>query len=153
MGHTAKDHAHVLVVDDHRDIREPLAAYLKRHDLRVSVAADAVTARATLSASAIDLVILDVMMPGEDGLSLCRHIREVHDTPVILLTALAEQTDRIVGLEIGADDYVGKPFDPRELLARVKNLVRRARALPRARDATDGSRLAFDRWVFYTDRR
>ncbi|WP_082483632.1 response regulator [Methylobacterium sp. Leaf87] len=147
------DHAHVLVVDDHRDIRDPLAAYLKRHDLRVSVAADAAAARAVLSGSAIDLVILDVMMPGEDGLSLCRHIREVHDTPVILLTALAEQTDRIVGLEIGADDYVVKPFDPRELLARVKNLLRRARALPRLRDASDGSRLAFDRWVFDTDRR
>jgi two-component system OmpR family response regulator len=147
------DDAHVLVVDDHRDIRDPLAAYLKRHDLRVSVAADAAAARAVLSGSAIDLVILDVMMPGEDGLSLCRHIREVHDTPVILLTALAEQTDRIVGLEIGADDYVVKPFDPRELLARVKNLLRRARALPRPRDIADGARLAFDRWVFDTDRR
>lgn len=147
------DDAHVLVVDDHRDIRDPLAAYLKRHDLRVSVAADAAVARAVLAGSAIDLVILDVMMPGEDGLSLCRHIREVHDTPVILLTALAERTDRIVGLEIGADDYVTKPFDPRELLARVKNLLRRTRALPRTRDEADGRRLAFDRWILDTDRR
>ncbi|MDB5647886.1 response regulator [Methylobacterium sp.] len=147
------DDAHVLVVDDHRDIRDPLAAYLKRHDLRVSVAADAAVARAVLAGSAIDLVILDVMMPGEDGLSLCRHIREVHDTPVILLTALAERTDRIVGLEIGADDYVTKPFDPRELLARIKNLLRRTRALPRTRDEADGRRLAFDRWTLDTDRR
>jgi len=147
------DDAHILVVDDHRDIRDPLAAYLKRHDIRISVAADAAAARSILAASAIDLVVLDVMMPGEDGLSLCRHIREAHDTPVILLTALAERTDRIVGLEIGADDYVTKPFDPRELLARIKNLLRRTRALPRTRDADDGRKLAFDRWTLDTDRR
>ena len=147
------DAAHLLVVDDHRDIRDPLAAYLRRHDLRVSVAADAAAARTILGTSAIDLVVLDVMMPGEDGLSLCRHIREVHDTPVILLTAMAEQTDRIVGLEIGADDYVTKPFDPRELLARVKNLLRRAAALPRERAEPGARRLAFDRWVLDGDRR
>ncbi|TXN21137.1 response regulator [Methylobacterium sp. WL9] len=147
------DDAHVLVVDDHRDIRDPLAAYLKRHDLRVSIAADAAAARALLANAAVDLVVLDVMMPGEDGLSLCRHIREAYDTPVILLTALAERTDRIVGLEIGADDYVTKPFDPRELLARVKNLLRRSRALPRGRDEADGRRLAFDRWTLDTGRR
>ncbi|MCJ2137083.1 response regulator [Methylobacterium sp. J-026] len=147
------DDAHVLVVDDHRDIRDPLAAYLKRHDIRVSVAADAAAARSVLVTSAIDLVVLDVMMPGEDGLSLCRHIREARDTPVILLTALAEQTDRIVGLEIGADDYVTKPFDPRELLARIKNLLRRTRALPRTRDTADGRKPAFDRWTLDTDRR
>ncbi|MCJ2082668.1 response regulator [Methylobacterium sp. J-090] len=145
--------AHVLVVDDHRDIRDPLAAYLKRHDLRVSVAAEAASARPILAAGAIDLVVLDVMMPGEDGLSLCRHIREAYDTPVILLTALAERTDRIVGLEIGADDYVTKPFEPRELLARIKNLLRRTRALPRTRDEADGRKLFFDRWVLDTGRR
>ena len=147
------DDAHILVVDDHRDIRDPLAAYLKRHELRVSVAADAAAARIVLAGSAIDLVLLDVMMPGEDGLSLCRHIREAYDTPVILLTALAERTDRIVGLEIGADDYVTKPFEPRELLARIKNLLRRTRSLPRTRDDTDGRKLAFDLWTLDTDRR
>jgi two-component system OmpR family response regulator len=150
------DEAHVLVVDDHRDIRDPLAAYLRRHTLRVSVAADAAdaaAARAILGSHAIDLIVLDVMMPGEDGLSLCRHIREVYDTPVILLTAMAEQTDRIVGLEIGADDYVVKPFDPRELLARIKNLLHRAHALPKARDRAVSRRLAFDRWILDTDRR
>lgn len=147
------DDAHILIVDDHRDIREPLGAYLRRHDLRVSLAADAAAARAVLAAGAVDCIVLDVMMPGEDGLSLCRHVREVHDTPVILLTAMAGQTDRIVGLEIGADDYVTKPFDPRELLARIKNLLRRSRALPRSREPSDGSRLAFDRWVLDTDRR
>jgi len=147
------DDAHILVVDDHRDIRDPLAAYLKRHEFRVTVAADAAAARLVLAGSAIDLVLLDVMMPGEDGLSLCRHIREAFDTPIILLTALAEGTDRIVGLEIGADDYVTKPFEPRELLARIKNLLRRTRALPRTRDEGDGRKLAFDRWTLDTDRR
>jgi two-component system OmpR family response regulator len=144
---------HILVVDDHRDIRDPLASYLKKHALRVTVAADAAAARVTLGQAAIDLVILDVMMPGEDGLSLCRHIREVHDAPVILLTAMAEQTDRVVGLEIGADDYVVKPFDPRELLARVKNLLRRASALPRSREESATKTLAFDRWILHVDRR
>jgi two-component system OmpR family response regulator len=141
------DDAHILVVDDHRDIRDPLAVYLRRQELRVTVAADAAAARVVLAGSAIDLVLLDVMMPGEDGLSLCRHIREAYDTPVILLTALAEGTDRIVGLEIGADDYVTKPFEPRELLARIKNLLRRTRALPRTRNEVDGRKLAFDRWT------
>ncbi len=145
--------AHVLVVDDHRDIRDALGAYLRRHDLRVSTAADAAAARSALGNSGIDLVVLDVMMPGEDGFSLCRHIREVHDLPVSLLTARAEQTDRIVGLEIGADDYVVKPFDPRELLARLRNLLRRASALPRQRDTGGSPRVAFDRWMLNLDRR
>ena len=147
------DQAHVLVVDDHRDIRDPLAAYLRRHALRVSVAADAAAARVILARHAIHLIVLDVMMPGEDGFSLCRHVREVYDTPVILLTAMAEQTDRIIGLEIGADDYVVKPFDPRELLARIKNLLHRANALPKGRDHAVTRRLAFDRWILDTDRR
>jgi two-component system OmpR family response regulator len=144
---------HVLVVDDHRDIRESLAAYLKKHGLRVETAADAGKARAALEAASFDLVILDIMMPGEDGLSLCRYVREAHDIPTILLTAMAEETDRIVGLEIGADDYVVKPFNPRELLARVKNLLRRANTLPRSRDAAPPERRAFDRWIFDAKRR
>lgn len=144
---------HILVVDDHRDIRDPLASYLKKHGMRVTVAADAAAARVVLGQAAIDLVILDVMMPGEDGLSLCRHIREVHNAPVILLTAMADQTDRVVGLEIGADDYVVKPFDPRELLARIKNLLRRVSALPRSREEVAAASLAFDRWVLNVDRR
>ena len=90
-------------------------------------------APASLKTSAIDLVVLDIMMPGEDGLSLCRMLRETTDMPVILLTAMVEETDRVVGLEIGADDYVTKPFSPRELLARIKAVLRRRRGLPRAR--------------------
>ncbi|XWN34228.1 MAG: response regulator transcription factor [Devosia sp.] len=118
---------HVLIVDDARDIREPLAAYLKKHGFRVSLAPSAAVAREMLANGAIDLVILDVMMPGEDGLSLCRAITaEGRDgPPVILLTAMADDADRIVGLELGADDYVVKPFNPRELLARMRAVLRR----------------------------
>src|SRR4051812_31805816 len=103
---------HILLVDDERSIRDPLAQYLARNGLRVSKAADAEEARQVLAAYAIDLILLDVMMPGEDGLSLCAKVRATTGTPVILLTAKAEETDRIVGLEIGADDYVTKPFSP-----------------------------------------
>ena len=99
---------HILVVDDHRDVREPLAKYLARSDYRVSVAEDAAAARRVLARQAIDLVVLDVMMPGEDGLALCRHLRESSDLPIIMLTARAEHVDRVVGLEMGADDYLTK---------------------------------------------
>jgi two-component system OmpR family response regulator len=102
--------------------------------------------RKVLRASAIDLVVLDIMMPGEDGLSLCRHLRETSDLPVILLTAMDEDTDRIVGLEVGADDYVTKPFNPRELLARIKAVLRRAQSLPRGSEPPAGEELRFGRW-------
>ncbi len=117
---------HLLLVDDERSIREPLAQYLGKQGFRVTQAADADSARTRLAAYAIDLAIVDIMMPGEDGLSLCRHIAATSDVPVILLTARAEETDRIVGLEMGADDYVVKPFSPRELATRVKVILRRA---------------------------
>ena len=122
----AADEPHILLVDDERDIRDPLAAYLSRNGLRVSKAENAAAARQLLSAYAIDLVLLDIMMPGEDGLALTGYLRATGTVPVILLTAKAEETDRIVGLEIGADDYVTKPFSPRELLARIKAVLRRA---------------------------
>ena len=144
---------HVLVVDDHRDIREPLARYLERHELRVSVAESAAAARRTLRAAAVDLVVLDIMMPGEDGLQLCRHLREATRIPVILLTAMAEDTDRIVGLEVGADDYVTKPFNPRELLARIKAVIRRARSLPPDKEPLPARTYRFDRWSLDTGRR
>jgi two-component system, OmpR family, response regulator len=118
----------------------------------VSQTADAKAARASLAKNAIDLIVLDIIMPGEDGLSLCRHIREVYDPPVILLTAKTDQTDRIVGLEIGADDYVAKPFNPRELLARVRNVLRRANSRPRKREVA-AKRYAFDQWILDTGRR
>ena len=123
---------HVLIVDDARDIREPLGQYLRRHAFRASLAANAGEARAAVEAGAIDLVILDVMMPGEDGLSVCRWLVGRGGPPVILLTAMSDDTDRIVGLELGADDYVAKPFNPRELLARVRAVLRRAPPPPPA---------------------
>ena len=121
---------HILVVDDARDIREPLVRYLKELGYRASSADSAAAARRAMRTSGIDLVILDIMMPGEDGLSLCRSIRESSGIPVIMLTARGEELDRIVGLEVGADDYVAKPFNPRELLARVGAVLRRTNTLP-----------------------
>ena len=144
---------HVLVVDDHREIREPLARYLERHELRVTVAESAAAARQALRAAAVDLVVLDIMMPGEDGLALCRHLRETTRIPVILLTAMAEDTDRIVGLEVGADDYVTKPFNPRELLARIKAVIRRARSLPPDREPLPSGTYHFERWSLDAARR
>lgn len=144
---------HLLVVDDHRDIREPLARYLGKHGFRVSTAENAAAARRVLQAGAVDLVVLDIMMPGEDGLSLCRQLRAQGDVPIVLLTALGEETDRIVGLEMGADDYLAKPFNPRELLARIKAVLRRARALPPRRGRPQGERLRFDRWILEVGRR
>lgn len=138
---------HILVVDDHRDIRETLARYLVKNGLRASSAESAAQARKMLSASAIDLVVLDIMMPGEDGLSLCRHLVESGGAPVILLTAMAEDTDRVVGLEIGADDYVTKPFNPRELLARVRAVLRRTSMVHKERDPISSDRLTFADWT------
>ena len=117
---------HLLIVDDARDIREPLGQYLRKHGFRTTLAANAAEARRSVEDRAIDLVVLDVMMPGEDGLSVCRWLVGRGGPPVILLTAMSDETDRIVGLELGADDYVVKPFNPRELLARVRAVLRRA---------------------------
>jgi len=116
----------LLLVDDEATLREPLAAYLARQGFVVREAASAAAARSALAEGVPDLVLLDVMMPGEDGLSLCRHLVEAKAIPTILLTAKGEPTDRIVGLEIGADDYVVKPFEPRELVARIRSVLRRA---------------------------
>lgn len=121
----------LLLVDDEASLRQPLAAYLARQGFAVSQAENAAKARSLLLTEVPDLVLLDIMMPGEDGLSLCRHLVEAREIPVILLTARGEPTDRVVGLEIGADDYVVKPFEPRELVARIRSVLRRAaRAAP-----------------------
>lgn len=134
----------VLLVDDEAALREPLAEYLSRQGFGVAQAASAALARTHLRDASPDLVLLDIMMPGEDGLSLCRHIVETRDIPVILLTAKGEAMDRIVGLEIGADDYVVKPFEPRELVARIRSVLRRSsrgEAPPEENDI-----LEFDGW-------
>jgi two-component system OmpR family response regulator len=143
---------HLLLVDDERDIRDPLANYLGRNGLRITRAENAAAARQVLAAYAIDLVLLDIMMPGEDGLSLAGFIRATSKIPVILLTAKAEETDKIVGLELGADDYVTKPFSPRELLARIKAVLRRAGDLGAVR-APDETGYAFGPWVLRTGER
>lgn len=148
-----EDGAHILVVDDHRDIRETLARYLKKNGLRATPVESAAAARKAMKGAAIDLVVLDIMMPGEDGLSFCRSLREHGDTPVILLTAMVEDTDRVVGLEIGADDYVTKPFNPRELLARIRAVLRRVNALPRERDPVEAEAITFADWTLAVGRR
>ncbi|MBT4889175.1 MAG: response regulator [Rhodospirillales bacterium] len=138
---------HLLVVDDQKEIRDSLKAYLARHDYRITLAESANAARKVLKSSAIDLVILDIMMPGEDGLSLCRELRATSQIPIILLTAMAEETDRIIGLEMGSDDYITKPFNPRELLARIKAVLRRANTLPQQRKQPGLPCLHFDQWM------
>ncbi|UZK71168.1 response regulator [Sphingomonas sp. S1-29] len=147
------DLPHLLLVDDERSIREPLAQYLTKQGFRVTQAGDAEGARARMSAYAIDLAILDIMMPGEDGLSLTRHIRETGEIPVILLTARSEETDRIVGLEMGADDYVVKPFSPRELLARIKVILRRVQTGGTRQHAPEAGAYSFSGWVLKTGER
>ena len=138
---------HIALVDDDRDIRVPLARYLERAGYRVSTAADGNELDRLLEAASVDLIVLDIMLPGEDGLSICRRLQNEARIPVILLTALSEEIDRIVGLELGADDYLGKPFNPREILARIKSVLRRAEMVPRPRRRLRG-RVRFDRWTF-----
>jgi len=120
----------VLVVDDDHAIREMLAEYLGAHGYRVVQAEDGESMRAQLEHEAPDLVLLDLRLPREDGLSLARHLRERYDVGIIMVTGSGEVIDRIVGLEVGADDYVTKPFDPRELLARIKSVMRRIQSRP-----------------------
>jgi two-component system, OmpR family, response regulator len=116
---------HVLVVEDDRQISRLVARYLEANDCRVSIAADGREMDRALAASRIDLIVLDLMLPGEDGLSLCRRLRMSSQIPIVVLTAKAEDVDRILGLEMGADDYLAKPFNPRELLARIRAVLRR----------------------------
>ena len=116
---------HILIVDDDSRLRRGLSKFLGEQGLRVTMAEDGRDMRSKLAGARIDLIVLDVMMPGEDGLSLLRSLRAQNAVPVIMLTALAAETDRIVGLELGAEDYVCKPFSPRELLARIRVVLRR----------------------------
>lgn len=117
---------HILVVDDDREIRDLLSKFLERQGMRVTAARDAREARKLWPLGRYHLVVLDLMMPGESGLDFARWLRGQEDVPIVMLTAMAEETDRIVGLELGADDYVTKPFNPRELLARIRAVLRRA---------------------------
>jgi two-component system OmpR family response regulator len=133
MSPAMSDAPHLLVVDDDREIRDLLQRFLTRHGYRVDVAADGRAMQRLLDHGRFDLVVLDLMLPGEDGLAVCRRLRATTRLPIIMLTALAEETDRIIGLELGADDYLTKPFNPRELLARIRAVLRRVEtAEPRA---------------------
>ncbi len=145
---------HILVVDDDREIRDLLARFLDKHGYRVTTAADGRGMWRALDDWRIDLVVLDIMMPGEDGLVLCRRLRADSGLPIIMLSAVGEETDRIVGLEMGADDYLTKPFNPRELLARIKAVLRRAEGVVRRQDHDDGMATAgFAGWRFNLDSR
>ena len=135
----------LLLVDDEPTLREPLAEYLTRQGFVVQEAESAAAARTRLAQATPDLVLLDIMMPGEDGLSLCRHLVESRRLPTILLTAKGEAMDRIIGLEIGADDYVTKPFEPRELVARIRSVLRRAER-PAAPATHDELLYEFEGW-------
>lgn len=146
MSHTG----HILMVDDEPKMRDLVKMYLEREGFRVTEAGDGEEALDMLRKNRFDLVILDLMMPKIDGLTVCKEIRKDSDTPVIMLTAKGEEIDRVLGFELGADDYVVKPFSPRELAARVKALMRRVSARP---SATDGTILKFPGLVINMDAR
>ena len=144
---------HILVVDDHSEIRDLLKRFLEQHGLRVSCARDGKEMKRLLDEREFDLLVLDLMMPGEDGLTLCRELRVKSRLPIIMLTAMGEETDRIIGLEMGADDYLSKPFNPRELLARIKAVMRRTQAESLPVPETLTRDLRFDRWLLDVNRR
>ncbi len=144
---------HILIVDDHREMRELVSRALVKDGFRVSGAGDGKAMRQALADARIDLVLLDLMLPGEDGLSLCRTLRAQSDIPIIMLTAKGDEVDRVVGLELGADDYVPKPFGSRELIARIRAVLRRNRARAPQAAQDRPKRYKFDRWTFDPDRR
>lgn len=140
---------HILVVDDQASIVRPLLRNLESNGFRATGAETASRARALMKRNAFDLIILDIMMPGEDGLSLCRFLRAETDIPVILLTAMADDDDIILGLEVGADDYLTKPFNPNELVARIRSVLRRAQSNARI---TPSRQFRFGDWSLNIDR-
>ena len=148
--------AHILVVDDDKEIRNLLSKFLTKNGLRVSLAADGREMRRVLAEAKIDLIVLDVMLPGESGLTLCGQLRATTSTPILMLTAVGEETDRIIGLEMGADDYMPKPFNPRELLARIRAILRRTEdraAVAVAAAAESDPVFGFDGWALHPARR
>jgi two-component system OmpR family response regulator len=144
---------HILIVDDDREIRELLSKFLERQGLRVSAARDAREARRLWPLGRYHLVVLDLMLPGESGLDLAKWLRQQGEVPIVMLTAMGEETDRIVGLELGADDYVSKPFNPRELLARIRAVLRRANANTDIAKQPPTKAIRFAGWTLETGRR
>lgn len=145
--------AHILIVDDHREMRDLVSRALVKDGFRVSTAGDGKSMRKVLADARIDLILLDLMLPDEDGLSLCRSLRATSDIPVIMLTAKGDEVDRVIGLEMGADDYLPKPFGSRELIARIRAVLRRNRAQEPATAQDKPKRYRFERWTFDVDRR
>jgi len=141
---------HLLVVDDDQEIRDLVSRFLTRHGYRVTTARDGREMRRALADWSIDLIVLDLMLPGTDGLTLCRELRANSTVPVIMLTAMGEEVDRILGLEMGADDYLPKPFNPRELLARIKAVLRRIEPPPRFPDEARSDIVRFKGWELDT---
>jgi two-component system OmpR family response regulator len=137
----------VLIVDDDEDIRELLQTYLAGFSIRAQCVGDGEAMRQAMQATTFDVIVLDLMLPGEDGLSLCRQLRATTDIPILILTARGEAADRVVGLELGADDYVMKPFDPRELVARIHTILRRARDGRQRETADVQDEWRFDGWT------
>jgi len=137
---------HILIVDDDAEIRSLLGDYLQKNGYRATSVAEGKGMLAALDNGQVDLIVLDLMLPGDDGLVLCRNLRTRSDIPVIMLTARGEDMDRILGLEMGADDYLPKPFNPRELLARIKSILRRSKALPGNRETSEAARIHFAGW-------
>ena len=137
---------HILIVEDDPEIRTMVSRFLTKNGYRVTATDDALSMRRALETARIDLVILDIMLPGEDGLSICRRLRATSSLPIIMLTASGDPVARVVGLEMGADDYVAKPFDPHELLARVRAVLRRAAALPPSLQRP-GAAMRFAGWL------
>ena len=144
---------HILIVDDDAEIRNLLGTYLIRNGLKATAVGDGKAMWRALDAGHVDLIVLDLMLPGDDGLTLCRDLRARSDLPVIMLTARGDETDRIVGLEIGADDYLAKPFSARELLARIKVILRRVRSLPPNLRPDERRELVFAGWRLDTEHR
>ena len=141
---------HLLVVDDDREIRLLLTEYLEQFGYRVTAVANGREMRRVIDTSQVDLVVLDLMLPGEDGLTLCRELSHSSRIPILMLTARGEETDRIVGLEMGADDYMPKPFNPRELMARIKSILRRSQSLPPNLEPENASHFRFADWILDT---
>jgi two-component system OmpR family response regulator len=144
---------HILVVDDDREIRRLLSEYLEKNGYRASVAADGKSMRRALEPTMPDLIVLDLMLPGEGGISLCKDIRARSMVPIVMLTALGEEPDRIAGFESGADDYVVKPFNPHELLVRVRAVLRRTALAPRDPVPSDVRAYRFGGWRLDTTTR
>ncbi|WP_323990174.1 response regulator [Nguyenibacter sp. L1] len=144
---------HILVVDDDREIRDLLARFLERNQFRVTTARDGRETRKAWQAGHYQLIVLDLMLPGESGLELARWLRSQANVPIIMLTAMGEETDRIIGLELGADDYVPKPFNPRELLARIRAVLRRSGETPESKTVIEQRNLHFSGWTLEQSRR